>query len=470
MQITILQNSDESFYQAIEEALGWANSLYVGVAYASYGAFNFLKSRFESFLRSNGKLRALFDIEEFITEKKLIEELATIPGDSECKVFIKPKNSHPFLRGHYHPKFYLFYNDEYYRVIIGSSNFTLGGIKYNIECNLSIYGQQDHLFFEFYNFFSELWSAEYAINVLNHGDLLDAYQQVFTKNVKETESKNKRLQRLRKKIQTKADHIIKSKKDILNEEFAYLLGLISGNSKIDFRKRKVVIDLQRGLANKGKEYEGYYYNPDISDYKISQYDAHKKDVDRITENVSLLIKHLGTNDRLSTNHAGGYHFQIILEFDKNSVILKELKTLDIPISKSKVAAFVPKSILESNDKKLIGSFIKGYCDLRSRISVGDGIYSNVNGKRVYSLLRMGISFPHNADELLDDFQILLKKIGLEEGVHVTDPSRRSRENLIRIDVRNVPYELLGTHWRRIFLKDFVQYMIRKSQKNNPNSA
>jgi hypothetical protein len=49
-----------------------------------------------------------------------------------------------------------------------------------------------------------------------------------------------------------------------------------------------------------------------------------------------------------------------------------------------------------------------------------------------------------------------------------DPSRRSRENLIRIDVRNVPYELLGTHWRRIFLKDFVQYMKAKKQKNNPN--
>jgi len=468
MQIVILQNSDESFYKAVEEALEWADSIYLGIAYASYGAFNTLRNRFELFLRRNGKLRALFDIEEFITEKKLIEELATIPGDSECKVFIKAKGNDQFLRGHYHPKFYLFHNDEYYRIIIGSSNFTLGGIKHNIECNLSIYGQQDDLFIECCNFFNELWTAEYSINVLNHGDLLDAYQQVFTKNIKETESKNKRLQRLRKKIQTKADDIIKSKKDILNEEFAYLLGLISGNSKIDFRKRKLVIDLQRGLANRGKEYEGHYYNPDISDYKISQYDAHKKDMDRIGENLILLIKRLDTKDRRFSNHVGGYHFQIILEFDKDSIILNELQILNIPTSRNKVVPFVPKNILESNDKKLIISFIKGYCDLKSRISVSDGIYSTEKGKRVFSLLRMGISFPHHTGELLDDFLVLLKKIGLEEGVHVTDPSRRSRENLIRIDVRNVPYELLGTHWRRIFLKDFVQYMKTKSLKNNPN--
>lgn len=466
MQVTILLNSDESLYKAIKEALGWADSVYLGVAYASNSAFEFFRKQFELFLRNNGKLRALFDIEEFITEKKLIEELATIPGDSECKVVIKPKDSDKFFRGHYHPKFYLFYNNDIYRVIIGSSNFTLGGIKHNIECNLSIYGQQDSLFLEFHNFFNELWTAEFSINVLNHSDLLDAYQQVFTKNVKETESKNKRLQRLRKKIQNKADEIIKSKREILNEEFAYLLGLISGNSQIDLSKRKLIIDLYRGLANKGKEYEGYYYNPDISDYKISQYDAHKKDVDRICENLNLLIKRLGTKDKVSKHHIDGYHFQITIEFDKDSIIFKEISSSDIQTSRNKVIPFVPNSISESNDRKIITSFMKGYCDLKSRISISDGIYNTIKGKRVYSLLRMGISLPHKASELVDDFMTLFKKIGLEEGINVTDPSRRSRENLIRIDVRHVPYELLGTHWRRIFLKDFIHYM--KSKKYNPN--
>jgi len=464
MQIDILKNSDESFLKVIQEALGWADSVYIGVAYATYHAFELLREQFELFLRNNGKLRALFDIEEFITEKKLIEELATIPGDSECKIFIKPENEHEDFHGHYHPKFYLFCNNELYRVIIGSSNFTLGGIKLNIECNLSIYGQKDVLFSKLYEFFNELWTAYYYINVLNHGDLLDVYGQVFTRNLKEIENKNKKLQRLRKKIKDKAGNIIDSKKDILNEEFAYLLGLISGNSTIDLKKRKLIIDLYRGIANKGKEYEGYYYNPDISDYKISQYDAHKKDVDRICESLNLLIKHLDTNDKVTKNYIKGYHFQIVIEFDKNSIIFEAIKNIEIPTIRNKVIPFIPNIILESDNKNIVSSFIKGYCDLKSRISVSDGIYKTIKGKRVYNLLRMGISLPHNAPELLEDFLYLLKNIGLEEGVNATDPSRRSRENLIRIDVRNVPYELLGTHWRRIFLTCFVYILMDLEMK------
>ena len=39
MKINILKNSDESFYKAIQDGLQWADNLYVGVAYASYSAF-----------------------------------------------------------------------------------------------------------------------------------------------------------------------------------------------------------------------------------------------------------------------------------------------------------------------------------------------------------------------------------------------------------------------------------------------
>ena len=75
---------------------------------------------------------------------------------------------------------------------------------------------------------------------------------------------------------------------------------------------------------------------------------------------------------------------------------------------------------------------------------------------------MGISLPHDATEFIEKFLVLLNRIGIEKGVSATDPSRRTRENLIRIDVRSVPYELLGTHWRRIFLKDFVSYMTSRN--------
>jgi len=290
MQVTLLKNSDVSFYKAIKEALGWAESVYIGSAYGSYGAFELLRNSFEIFLRRNGRVRALFDIEEFITEKRLIEELATTPGDSECKVFIKPEALGRGVPSHYHPKFYLFHDTRSYRVIIGSSNFTLGGLKNNIECNLSLSGKLDARFEEFVKFFDDLWTADFSFNVLNHSQLLDAYEKVFLTSVRQNAVKSKKLQKLRKEIEDKAFNIIQAKKDVFNPEFAYLLGLIIANSKIDFKRKKLVIELQRGLANRGAKFEGYYYNPDISDYKISQFDAHRKDVQRISENLTTFFK------------------------------------------------------------------------------------------------------------------------------------------------------------------------------------
>jgi len=467
MIVDLLQNSDASFYDAIQQSLDWADSTYIGTAYGTYGAFAMLRNPFELFLRRNGKLRALFDIEEFITEKRLIEELVTIPGDSECKVFIKPNVSSQREWGLYHPKFYLFHNSQSYRVIIGSSNFTLGGIKNNIECNLSLSGKPDEFCEKLQKFFDDLWNAEYSINVLNHSQLLDAYGSAFLTSTKHHAAKNKKLQELRKSIGKKASRIIQTNKDVFNPEFAYFLGLISANSKIDLKKRKLVIDLKRGLANRGTEHEGYYCNPDISDYKISQIEAHRKDVERICESLTTFFQHLGSNDRISTQHVDGYHFQVKVEFAKNSVVFEQIRKLHIQSSRGKVIPFIPEKILRSKDIAIIKSFVKGYCVLKSRMSASDGIYKTEDGRKVFSSLRMGISIPHAAAELLHDFQTLLKIIGLETGVNVTDPSHRSRENLIRIDVRNVPYELLGTHWRRIFLKDFVFYINSKKRKYEP---
>ncbi len=444
MKVELLQNSDNTFLEALKDGLEWADTLYLGVAYASYSAFEALKDGFHKFLRNDGKLRALFDIEEFITEKRLIEELATIPGDSECKVFITTQSEVSFPR-HYHPKFYLFCNRESYRVIVGSSNFTQGGIEKNIECNLSIYNRRDELFVDFQKYFDTLWSAEYSINVLEHGDLLDVYQQAFQRSVKEDETKARKLQTLRKKVLNKSQQIVRSKKNVLNEDFAYLLGLLSANSEIDFQNRELVINLKRGLANKGKPDEGYYYNPDISNYKISQYDAHKRDVERITEKLKSLFDHLGADDKIVAHNPAGYHFEIRIKFNRNSIVFREIEKLNLNIQRGKITPFVPEVVAGSNNRKLITSFLRGYCDLKSRISVSDGIYEKKKGS--YSLLRMGISFPSNDPELLEQFVELFRKIGVEKGkgLSVTDPTKRTRENLIRIDVRYVPYELVGTH-------------------------
>jgi HKD family nuclease len=239
MEIKIVRADDGSLVDQVKASLQWCHTAYIGVAYAKYNAFELLKPHFEQFLRRNGKLRLIFDIERFITDREIIEEFATIAGDSECKVFIKSKpfqKANPHLN--YHPKSYLFFDDDNYHVIIGSSNLSLGGLTHNIECNLSVRGpKEDVLFEEVSSYFLNTWNMEYMVNVLTHGELLNEYRVLFKESEKEDRRKAKRISQLRGSLDKKVDAIIKSQKKILNENFSYLLGLISVNSTFDRAKK-----------------------------------------------------------------------------------------------------------------------------------------------------------------------------------------------------------------------------------------
>ncbi|MBI4722844.1 MAG: hypothetical protein HY769_07620 [Candidatus Stahlbacteria bacterium] len=422
------------------------------------------------FLRNDGEIRVLFDIERFITDKAVIEEFATIPGDSECKVFIRKRTEKSQIAGIFHPKIYLFFNENEYSAIVGSSNFTLGGLQRNIECNIYIAGKRDEFFSEIRKYFLWLWNLEYSIDILTQSRILEKYEKIHITAQKEENKKNKILEKVRSVLDDEINYAISSLKELINPDFAYLLGLMSGNSQLDTKNNTIVIDLYRQVANKGTENEGFYFNPDISHYKISQFDAHRKDVERIYERLSALTDRLSKSCKFQINHLGGYHFTLQLKFDSKSRIMQELSDMNLKIDGKKVQTFIPKVISESNDKNLIIAFLRGYCDLRSRISVSDGIYKTI-GKRIeYQTLRMGISIPKDAIPLLPTFKKLFEKLSITRGISFTDPKKRTRENLIRIDVRKVPYELIGTHWKRIFLKDFIYYIESHKKKYNPNQT
>ena len=466
MKIKLLHNFDSSFISSVKETLKWAQVAHIGVAYATYGAFYKLEKEFELFLRKNGKLRILFDIEKFITDSKIIEEFATIPGDAECKVYIGSKESSKQKLGSFHPKLYLFYSDKYYNAIIGSSNFTSHGILKNIECNLSIYNEKDDIFNDLEKYFHTLWTLENSINVLNNDIIFELYEKIYDKIEKSNKTTHRNLFKLKKQLNYETESIITTTKSLYNEEFSYLLGLISANSKFEERNRKLTIDLDRRTVNSNTEYEGYYFYPYVSDYKISQFDAHKQDIERINERLSIFFNRLKCKDIITSKHIKDYHFQIDIDFEEKSKILNELLEYNITTKNEKIEPFIPENIIKSKDRKIILSFLMGYCDLKSRMNISDGIYSTdkKTGKiNDISSLRIGISFPHGHKQLLEDFSELFKKIGINKFTK-TNPELRDRENMIRIDVRYVPYELIGTHWRRILLKDF-QYFIKNKMKN-----
>ncbi len=468
MTISLLQSGDEHLIATIVQCLKWAKNANLGIAYANYNAFILLKEHFEHFLRNNGELRVLFDIERFITDKIVIEEFATIPGDSECKVFIRSKTEKSPIPGIFHPKIYLFFDKNKYSAIVGSSNFTLGGLKRNIECNIHIAGKIDEFFLELKKYFSQLWELECSIDILNQSHILEKYEAIHITAQKIDNKKNKILEKARSVLDSEVSYAISTSKELINPDFAYLLGLISGNSQLDIKSNAIVIDLFRQVANKGNKNEGFYFNPDISHYKISQLDAHRKDVERIYERLFALMNRLSEKCKFKINHLGGYHFTLQLSLGSKSRIIAELRNMNLQTYKKRVQTFIPETISKSNDKNLIVAFLRGYCDLRSRMSASDGIYKTIGKRKEYMTLRMGISISKDAIPLLPTFKKLFEKIGVTERIYFTDPEKRTRENLIRIDVRKVPYELVGTHWRRIFLKDFIYYITSQKRKYDPN--
>ena len=75
MQVELLKSEDETLIKSISSTLQWAKHAYLAVAYATYPAFKLLEKPFELFLRQEGKLRALFDIDQLIPNLQLYQGL-----------------------------------------------------------------------------------------------------------------------------------------------------------------------------------------------------------------------------------------------------------------------------------------------------------------------------------------------------------------------------------------------------------
>lgn len=472
MELKIVKTNDGTLEKTVRDALSWATTINIGVAYATYSAYKLFKKDFEQFLRRDGKIRALFDVEKLITDKQLIEEFATMPGDCECKFFLK---SHHTTNNNFHSKLYLFYNEERYSVIVGSSNFTLNGFKSNIETNVNILNEKDDFFNLLKSHFQEIWMLKYAFNALENYELLDEYKQFRSKNLVEDKKKRKNLAPSREQLTKKLNEILAARRlaigihnhtKTLNEDFIYLLGLLMANGEFNDKEQCLNIYLKRGISNRNKEYEGFYYNPSVSNYKISQEKAHERDVERIFERLlDLLIKY-SPKDDINYIILKRLHYKITIHLTNESPLWNELKKYQLTLQDKKIVPIVPIHLLNSENQTLIKAFLRGYIDLKSRITVSDGIYNKT--KNTYSSLRMGLSISKKHPEFMKNLVQLFYKIGIDKGLSATDPQKRKRELLIRIDVRKIPYDLLGTHWKRIFLGDFQYYLNNNRKKYNPS--
>ncbi len=103
-----------------------------------------------------------------------------------------------FLGNNFHSKFYIFYDKgKPFACIIGSSNFTTGGLYKNIETN-AILTDTKYLA-ELENHFTNLWEQSFLLQPTD----LDNFKKVFDNFQKRAELTEKEQSELQKKILTK---------------------------------------------------------------------------------------------------------------------------------------------------------------------------------------------------------------------------------------------------------------------------
>lgn len=142
------------------------------VAFANYGGISGLSQ--ELVKSSITEKQIIVGIDNRITSVEALDELIRL-GFS-CKVL---HNSSSFI---FHPKLYLFENENEYCLIIGSGNLTTGGLVYNDECFVRMTGDKaDSIYLQVEGLFEQLWHSddenikqvdEYLINELYSAKLI----------------------------------------------------------------------------------------------------------------------------------------------------------------------------------------------------------------------------------------------------------------------------------------------------------
>jgi HKD family nuclease len=138
----------------LNHLLAIARAVYIHVAYLRVSGVALVQHAIVEFIRRGGRLRILAGDDFAQTEPDALQAFQVLGGDCEVKLV-----SSSGLDG-FHPKCYLFYTTYRGALIVGSSNFTAGGLVQNIELNVRLDLAADHpAMVSARMIFDQLWNA-----------------------------------------------------------------------------------------------------------------------------------------------------------------------------------------------------------------------------------------------------------------------------------------------------------------------
>jgi HKD family nuclease len=131
LEVRFIDNSKGVVADALGEVFQGATKAKVAVAYARHSGLE-EAHELRRFADRGGELRFLAGVDFQLTDLGTLETLAhgpTVEARVFCLTAVEQKRN-------FHPKIYLAQSGDEVRALVGSSNFTTGGLRTNIEANL----------------------------------------------------------------------------------------------------------------------------------------------------------------------------------------------------------------------------------------------------------------------------------------------------------------------------------------------
>jgi hypothetical protein len=110
------------------------DTLDIAVAWVRASGMAYLSDRLANFLRHGGQLSVIVGIDIQNTTREGLQALLDLEQYGRCETFVY----HNEAGSIFHPKLYLFRNEEEARLIVGSNNITQSGLYVNVEAGLQV--------------------------------------------------------------------------------------------------------------------------------------------------------------------------------------------------------------------------------------------------------------------------------------------------------------------------------------------
>jgi HKD family nuclease len=155
----ITNNQSTNFYNHITKLLLESKSFVFNVAFINFSGVQLLLDVFSQLENKNIKGKILTSTYLNFTQIKALEKLKEF-SNIELKIYDCNDTNIGF-----HAKSYIFEFENFYEVIVGSSNITASAFKTNIEWNVkTTLKKEDEFFKNILNEFDNLWKESFEVN------------------------------------------------------------------------------------------------------------------------------------------------------------------------------------------------------------------------------------------------------------------------------------------------------------------